>query len=1496
MSLNSIYYSEDINSIDKIEFCIYTNKDIKKYSVVSSDPFGINLAESYESYEPKKGGLVDLRLGTSDIYLPCLTCGLNSIECPGHFGHTELVLPVFHFGFLNHLKNILQTICLKCSKILVEKPEKIKNNNKKPENRYKEIKNLTKHANYCFHCGVPVPKIKKEIKDNGSIKIIIEREIMVTPEQNDESQFKKTLRESLSPLNCYNILKNISDNDALLLGFNIKLFRPEDLIIKNFPIPPVIIRPTSRIDFMSSGTLEDSLTLKISDIILKNKYLRRQLEKETLNNELSIYTQDTLSLLQLHTAIYFDNESSNLPRSEFKAGGRLTKSISERIKGKAGRVRCNLMGKRVDFSARSIITSDPYINIDQVGIPKKIAMELTIPEEVTPQNIKFLLELVKNGRDIYPGANFILRTNYRDGKLEVQKIDLKYRKKEIKLNIGDVVERHCVNNDYVLFNRQPTLHKPSMMGHKIQVLDNDKLFTFRMNVSVCQPYNADFDGDEMNIHLAQSVQTRNELKRIASVQYQIVSVKNSKPIIGCQQDALSGSYMLSTLNKKLKGWEIANMLCNTSTKLKYNIDLSKEYSGNEVFSFIIPEDINIDQKNIEVINGNIVRGYLSKKALGSEGNSIIHFIWDKYGPSKTRNFIDDSQKLILNFLLYNGQTCGFKDVYIDQNINNKIEQYISNKILESKYNITQFENDIEQLPLDIIENSLSSELNIVQGNIGQMLENYFDNNNFFKIASSNYSGAKGSTINIAQMSGVLGQQSVEGERIKKKIEGRTLIYFHKDDDTPEGRGFVKSSFLKGLRGFEFFYNSMGGREGAIDTAIKTALTGYISRQLIKGLEDLIIRYDGTNRNSKGIIVQLIYGENGINQSNQSNININILEMNNEKLLEKLCFNNEEIKILEKNLKISNKQLTNYNNNYLLKLKNLRDQLRLIHMKATLNFTQLNDIFMMPINLFRITQDFKNKSINNKIIDLEPEFIENKIDELLNDYDIRLITSIKPNDKFLKQSDRQLKFLLEIALYEYLSPKKCIFVYKLNKKLFLELINDIKINFIKSIVEPGEMIGILAAQSLGEPTSQMTLNTKHFAGVAGRSSANMGVPRIQELLHYSKSIKTPQMTIYFKSPYKSDRSTLNKVISYFKHLNIRQLISSAEIYYDINDKKLSQILIDDNVSNPFYVNNQKTDIYNLPFVFRIKFNIEKLIDKEITLLDIKTKFISHWYKNYNNTKNLKKLEKDIISRISRCAILSTNAINKNQIIHIRFNMISFNYNIITEFLKMILDDITLKGIENINSIEPIEENVMTFNNDTGDIVRNKEYMVITNGINFEKLKLIKGIDFTKTRCNDINTIYRLYGIEATRQILLYEITTTYNMSGVNINHNHLSVLVDQMCHSGDIISMDRHGLLKIENDPISRASFEKTMDHFINAALYNEKDSLKSLSSSIAVGKVIPGGTGAFELLLDTKKIENSEYTENESNGRITYTALEEHPLLQEIIKLKINKHDFFIPI
>lgn len=488
MSINSKYYKEDTKNVSQIEFSILGDDEIKKYSAVKKDPFGINIAESYDNYEPKKGGLVDLRLGTCDIYLPCTTCGQNSNDCEGHMGHTELAAPVYHLGFLEATVSILKCICVECSNILIDRDELnlnkfMKKNNKQ---RHKEMRELVKNVKFCYNCGVPVPKVKSEVKESTvSVKILLERKVVEDSNDPSIKSLKETTEiEVLTPRRCYNIFKNISNNDCFLLGFNPDSARPEYMIISKFPIAPVSIRPTAKIDFMASSTMEDSLTLKIADIVSVNSKLRDQMNRENNNFE------DTYTLLQYHIATFFDNNSA-LPKSEFKTGGKATKSIADRIKAKEGRVRTNLMGKRVDFSARSVITSDPYIDIDEVGVPLKIAKELTIPEEVTPKNIKHLTKLVKNGRDIYPGANFVFRTTNIEGKTINQKIDLKYRKKDIKLSYGDIVERHVVNGDYVLFNRQPTLHKPSMMGHKIQVLNRDDANTFRMNVSVAGPYNAD---------------------------------------------------------------------------------------------------------------------------------------------------------------------------------------------------------------------------------------------------------------------------------------------------------------------------------------------------------------------------------------------------------------------------------------------------------------------------------------------------------------------------------------------------------------------------------------------------------------------------------------------------------------------------------------------------------------------------------------------------------------------------------------------------------------------------------------------------------------------------------------------------------------------------------------------------------------------------------------------------------------------------------------------
>lgn len=1252
-----------------------------------------------------------------------------------------------------------------------------------------------------------------------------------------------------------------------------------------------------------------------------------------------------------------------------------------------------------------------------------------------------------------------------------------------------------------------------------------------------------FDGDEMNIHLAQSVQAINELKRIANVKYQIIGAKNSNPIIGCVQDALAGSYLLTKLDTKIKGSDVANFLCNTSSETKNEIDSNKIYTGHEIFSHIIPKGINKtiykdDKKVFEIVDGKLKIGILDKTTLSNVKNSIIHFIWDKYGPDKTKRFIDDTQRLAIAYLNYHGFTFGIKDCMNDVKMNEQIKEIINNKILEYNILLTQNENETDQINVSIIESNLSSILNAFSSEIGNILmKSSGPHNNLFVCIDSK---SKGNPMNMQHIMGCVGQKSIEGVRIKKKIENRTLPIFHRDDDTPEARGFIKSSYIDGVNSYEYFYDAMAGREGLIDTAIKsvtwetqiviieenqpkyieigkwidnlleknneniqhftekqmelldtkniyiptmdyqgnvswgevsavtrhdpteklyeiktcggrsvtvtdsksllvfnnktnefkemltpeikvgdfvpvtgklceppiiinmydnnvldynyglllgeqlteiphyimlapiefingflekynkndlsnessnklgllrarkgifnekvktlnnvvldeiceiklvdvkdhpkvydltipstfnfglanglqvrdTAKTGYVQRQLIKGLEDLIIKYDNTNRNSKNVIVQYVYGENGIDQSRQTELTIGLISLNNNELEATFGFTKEEISELNKEHKI--KDFDKFNKTYINKIKEYRDKLRTIQMISNNNYKTLEEKYMLPVNLFRLTQDYSKNKVNTE---LNPEEILDALEELLNSSETRLLPGLKESDKYLLNDDRLLKYLFEISLHDYLCPKKCIFKYGLSKKEFKLLLDEIKLNFIKSLVQPGEMVGIIAAQSIGEPTSQITLNSKHSAGVASKSTNTTGgIKRIEELLHYSKDIKTPQMTIYFDKEISNNRSKVNKILSYLTHLTIKELISSAQIYYDVGE---SDTLKNDYVSNPFFVNNQKVELSSLPFVFRIKLNMEKMHDKETTLLDIKTKFISHWTKYFTNMKNLKKNEKDIFSKISRCAILSNNNI-ENQIIHIRFNMQSFNYNLLNEFLKIVLDQITLKGIDNITNSELSQERKLNFNSENGNMEVDKEYVVYTNGINMEKLKYIKGINHSLTTCNDISTMFRLYGIEASRQIFINEISSTFNSSGSKaVNHGHMSVLVDSLSYMGYMISMDRHGLNKIDSEPLAKASFEKTVDHFVNAALFNQTDNLQSVSSRVMFGRVIPGGTGAFELMLDTDKLVNSEYSKDEQGGRISFPFLETEKLFEDIVTYGFSKNDFFLPV
>ena len=1474
---------DEITNIDRIEFTLYGNDEIKRASAVVNDTYGINIAETYDLLEPKRGGLVDPRLGTADSTMLCATCGLEYKNCQGHFGHTELAEPVWHMGFINTVKSILGCICIRCSKLLINKSIDEINQvirNKYGKVRFAEIKKLTSGIKYCqrqdYACGSPVPVITKKIintgNTSGSILLQAETELTgVSEEDGGNPLGKKRVIEILKPKMVYNILKNVSDLDYQIMGYDTVKARPEDMIIINFPIPPIAIRPPAKKDFLSSGVSEDTLTHKLADIVKYNIKVRKLLDKEAATGEDMKYNEDYIRQLQYQIATYYNNEDINLPVSQQKTGGRPTKSISERISGKTGRIRQNLNGKRVEGSGRAVITSDPTIGIDEVGIPLKIAMSIPFPEVVTPDNYEYLSKLVANGRDKYPG---IIKIINRKG----VSYDIRYRTRAMKIQFGDIVERHLVDGDYVLFNRQPSLHKLSMMGHKVKVSLNDKFTTFRMNPSACKPYNADFDGDEMNVFVPQTIQSVVELSMLANVTSLIISPRNTEPIIQLVQDGVLGSYLFTETNQPLTWNRVMRTLMNTE-----NIDITKvpkkEMNTYELMSYLIP-DINLSSQ-VKVEHGKFISGKVGVKTL-NDANGFIGTIYDQYGGEITRDFIDNLQKVILSWLQLKGFTIGLKDCIIEDSVLSKIREKTNKLIIEVKHLITEQENHPGLLDESIFEENIGTMLTAHAGDMGKIILDSTDTTNNFIVMLD--SGAKGKKELLGSVASLVGQINMNNKRIAKKVNNRTIPHYHQFDDTPEARGFVTSSYTKGLRPTEFFFHQMSTRDGLIDTAIKTADTGYIQRKFIKAMEDIMVYYDGIVRNSNNQIIQYFYGASNLDQIKQKSVKINIINMNDATIRDKLIFSKDELKKLVKNKKdlASTEKL---NDEYGKRLIKYRDELRLICMKAKLNYSTIQDVFMLPVNLFRIINAHINKDAKVKS-DLEYNDVLEAIKEIISSENTKLFCmtqeerKLNNNTNIRKEMEDNNKYLFMISIYEYLAPKKCIIDYRLTKELLNNVKTDIIRSFNKAVVDAGEMVGILGAQSMGERTTQLNLNTKHSAGSIKKGTK--GVMRMNEIMRCTKTIKTPILTIYLDKKYRYDKESAYKIASYISYLTLNDIVVKGDIGFDpdINNGFLKTDKIDPKTAMQIY--DIKLELKKLPWMFRFRINREMLYAKKLKLFDIKINFVKFWRDKINNSKTINKYEKDIFNRVVNCAILTSNENEMNPVIHIRFDLNNYDLNKIIELQDYILQYFNLKGLEGVSGIDVTKQSQVEFL-ENGDIENNDQYILLTDGINMSGIRGITGIDHIKTITNDMYSIYSNYGIEAVRNAIINEISELID----NVNIHHISLLVDVMTHSGILISVDRNGINRQDTDPLSRASFERTMEQFVNAAAFNETDKLKSVSSRIIIGRMINGGTGYCNLMMDNDILENTEINvsniEKGLNMVDNVIKLEENMLIDDLI-------------
>jgi DNA-directed RNA polymerase III subunit RPC1 len=1458
----------------------------------------------------------DERLGTSTKAGLCGTCGKGLKECNGHFGHVRLALPCFHYGYMKKTIDVLSCVCKSCSRILLPEQEfrvalkAIRRpglDNLRKKALCKKILLDCRKIKICTRCkdyNGAVKKVPKHpvkiihhkwtIYTSSNAKSKVKPDAMVTYEDsfnearkghNDAEKHWKKALDDLHPLRVRNIFCKIPAADIELLGMDPHSSngsgRPENMLWTHVPAPPVAIRPSVA---QENASTEDDVTNKLGDIVQMNDLLQATLMKgQPLNKVMELW-----EFLQIQIAMYIDGNLPGLGQEANSFGSKSLRGFMQRLKGKQGRFRGNLSGKRVDFSGRTVISPDPNLGIDEVAVPSRVAVHMTYPEKVTRYNIEKLKVRVKNGDKIHPGANFVIKAS--DNRRIVLRIvgqrgDLK--KIANNLVIGDTVERHLEDGDIVLFNRQPSLHKLSILSHKVKVRP---WRTFRLNECVCNPYNADFDGDEMNLHVPQTEEARTEAAELMGVKHNLATPKNGAMIIAAIQDFITGTYLISQkdrffsraefvqvvtcmfggmevqdptdpkkhwpvdipppairkprmlwtgkqvwslllkpceqypvrVNLEAKGkqhsavdmkeaYDYENNYVLQKRYEKYLVDMKKEMKtwtkkrtvkrtqtskdGEEVeveeeidipltkkekeaefkrldqnwpkdFTSKIAQDMSLTDSYLVIRNSEVICGTLDKATVGDgKKDSVFYIVLRDFGPEYAVEAMNRLARLSARWLGEQGFSIGIGDVYPSDQLREQKDELVREAYSKCIDIIGQFNRgQLKTAPgcdeEATLEAQISGLLSGVREACGKACLAELSKFNAPLIMAK--CGSKGSNINVAQMVAAVGQQIIGGERVVDGFENRTLPHFVKGSRDPPAKGFVVNSFFSGLNPTEFIFHAMSGREGLVDTAVKTAETGYMSRRLMKSLEDLSAQYDGTVRESGGTVVQMKFGDDGLDPVDM------------EGKAKPVNFEHTWSHALESTWDENEDGLSREATSILVK-EVLAPQRKVEKLDTVAGFPDDDGVV-------------KDISSGVDFLDTVEEFVTDKMKEL------------EHSQKHLGGSDQIFK-LTHTALETFL-------------RLCLR-------KFQKSKVEPGHAVGAVGAQSIGEPGTQMTLKTFHFAGVAGMS-ITQGVPRIKEIINASRKISTPIITCKLESPYEEIAARFAKAIiqkTYMK--DIVAFIEDCwwEGGYEVNmrvdwrqvERLGLRISLDDVVDA---IDRART-LRGMGVVARaVGFSHVKVwVDGEVGAgfededgEEVEGKTARKGRKKTKPKKN---------------AASTTEVFEKVQT------------------LKRRLPQVVVRGYPDAHRA------VMQ----KGDKVKGKDGIerepisVLVEGYGLKACMTTPGVSGTQTKTNSVLEMRDVLGIEAARSTIIAEISQV--LSSMDIDPRHMQLLADVMTYKGEVLGITRFGLAKMRDSVLQLASFEKTTDHLFEAAIGGRKDVISGVSECIIMGRSVGLGTGAM---------------------------------------------------
>jgi DNA-directed RNA polymerase II subunit RPB1 len=1008
----------------------------------------------------------------------------------------------------------------------------------------------------------------------------------------------------------------------------------------------------------------------------------------------------------------------------------------------------------------------------------------------------------------------------------------------------------------------------------------------------------------MNMHMPQSVLAETELKHLAAIPYQLISPAGNAPIIGIYQDSLLGSYRFTRSNVSFSPRDAMNLLMMfNNVDVKALREKGNKITNFDVLSQILPpmtmvyktklweddEDYKTSNNVLEIRNGKYIRGQIDKPVLGSSSKGIIHRVCNDFGNMAATNFIDDLQNIITEYMKSSSFSVGISDLIADKKTAREIVQVITTQKMEvqniiDKVHLGVFENNTANSNNMEFETQVNNVLNKAteqSGKIGR--KSLSKDNRFLMIVTS---GSKGSLINISQMISCLGQQNVDGKRIPYGFDSRTLPHYSKFDDSPKARGFIENSYISGLTAPELFFHAMGGRIGLIDTAVKTSQTGYIQRRLIKGLEDLKVEYDMTVRNSKGKIIQFAYGDDGFDSTRVENQVIPLVGMSIEDIYmhyDILGLNDHDTNLMEI-----------YSKGTITRMKKQRGESKemckkYIEIMLSAREDILKHIFKYKNeNGIKIPVAFQNLITNvqgqlnlnaNSTVDITPleafQLIEIYLDK------IKELHYVPPTKLF------------EIMYYYYLSPRELLVNKRFHRKALEVLLETVVLKYKQAIVHPGEMVGVIAGQSIGEPTTQLTLNTFHLSGVASKSNVTRGVPRIEEILRLTKNPKNPSLTVHLKPLDELEQDRADQFANMMEHTKLVDVVKSIQICFDPNETAtfieedkllLEQYYEFENMVNE--CNNQEEEAVPVKskWIIRMEMDPEILLDKNITMDDIhfaiKNSYygneISCVYSDYNNDK--------LVFRIRMNSNVFKSKKSKGVSEKIELDPLdqSDDIYLLKNFQDTLLNNIVLRGVGGIENVLPRKLQNMVIKED-GKYVRKDVWVLDTTGSNLMETLSLDFIDHTRTYSNDIKEIFDVLGIEAARQVIYNELVEVMEFSDVYINYHHVSLLCDRMTSTKNMVSIFRSGILNDDIGPIAKGTFEVHTEVFLNAARHADFDHMRGVSANVMMGQVGYYGTNAFNLVLDMKE------TEKLTDAQVDITNTNDE--IEKMFKVGENKND-----